>query len=71
MTKEEASQIMRTALLQDCGFSSWTVSTPHLQIAFDIVARIERLACAEIAEQWSGHYQANAIAQAIRERNND
>jgi hypothetical protein len=71
MTKEEASQIMRTALMQDCGFSSWTVSTPHLQIAFDIVARIERLACAEIADQWGGHYQANAIAQAIRERNND
>jgi hypothetical protein len=28
----------------------------------------EREACALVADEWSGHFQANAIAQAIRDR---
>jgi hypothetical protein len=36
-----------------------------------IVAAKEREACAKLCEEWGGHYQANAIAQAIRERNNE
>lgn len=27
-------------------------------------------ACAKVADEWSGHYQANEIANKIRERNN-
>lgn len=26
--------------------------------------------CAKVADEWSGHYQANEIANKIRERNN-
>ena len=33
-----------------------------------LVAEKEREACALVADEWSGHFQANAIAQAIRDR---
>ena len=71
MDKLKTAQIMREALATDVGFNSWTVSTPHLQIAFEIVARLEREACARIADEWSGHYQANEIANEIRKRSDD
>ena len=71
MDKHEASRIMQIALNTDIGYKTWTISTPHLEMAFEIVARMEREACANIADEWSGHYQANAIAQAIRDRSVD
>ena len=33
-----------------------------------LVAEKEREACANVADKWSGHFQANAIAQEIRYR---
>lgn len=42
--------------------SPWVV-----KLVGDAVAK-EREACALVADEWSGHFQANAIAQAIRAR---
>lgn len=71
MTDLETFQIMNVAIKTDVGFKSWNVSTPHLRIFAEMVAKKEREACARVADEWSGHYQANEIAKAIRERNND
>ena len=71
MTDLEVYKIMNIAIKTDVGFNSWTVSTPHLRIFAEMIAKQEREACALVADDWSGHYQASEIAKAIRERNND
>jgi len=65
MTQEEIFDLARES---DLGFllgDSWLM---HFEIeAFaKLVAEKEREACAKIADEWSGHYQANEIAKAIR-----
>ena len=44
------------------------VYTVELLFFAKLVVEKEREACALIADEWSGHFQANAIAQAIRAR---
>ena len=71
MTQEEVVFMLAEAIDQDREYKSWHVSTKHLMTLAKMVAEKEREACAKIADEWSGHFQANEIAKAIRERNND
>lgn len=79
MDKLKTAQIMREALATDVGFNSWTVSTPHLQIAFEMVAKMEREACARLCEKlgeeddsfYAEFSRSTDCAEAIRKRSDD
>lgn len=63
MTKEE---IIELAI--KCGWDNPATNMMPLYEFAKLVAEKERETCAKIADEWSGHFQANAIAQAIRDR---
>jgi len=68
MTQDEIVKSLKEIVAQDIGYTTWTISTPHLISLVNKAIDIEREACALVADEWSGHFQANAIAQAIRAR---
>ena len=47
-------------------YENCDVYTADLLFFAKLVAEKEREACAKIADEWSGHFQANEIAKAIR-----
>jgi len=63
MTQDE---IIKLAI--KCGWDNPANNMMPLYEFAKLVAEKEREACALIADEWSGHFQANAIAQAIRAR---
>ena len=59
----------------DKHYASWddvqmTVSMPQIVELVNRAIKQEREACSDIADSWSGHYQANEIAEKIRAREN-
>lgn len=49
-----------------CGWDNPATNMMPLYEFAKLVAEKEREACAKIADEWSGHFQANEIAKAIR-----
>ena len=68
MTQDEVLKELRIVIYGNQKFKTWTISTPHIVELVNRAIKQERDACAEIADSWSGHYQANEIAKKIRAR---
>jgi hypothetical protein len=75
MTRDEIIELAKQAgMIQDGevwfshSYTNCDVYTVELLFFAKLVAEKEREACALVADEWSGHFQANAIAQAIRAR---
>ena len=70
MTQDEVLKELRSVISTNQQFTTWTISTPHIVELVNRAIKQEREACAEIADSWSGHYQANEIAEEIKARGN-
>jgi hypothetical protein len=70
MKQDEVLKELRSVIATNQQFTTWTISTPHIVELVNRAIKQEREACSDIADSWSGHYQANEIAEAIRTRGN-
>jgi len=78
MTQEEVIKDLKEILARDIGYTTWTISTPHLVSLVNKAIEAEREACAAICDEVSKDmsigplekYRASWIAQAIRARGN-
>jgi hypothetical protein len=78
MTQEEVIKDLKEILARDIGYTTWTISTPHLVSLVNKAIEAEREACAVICDEVSKDmsigplekYRASWIAQAIRARGN-
>ena len=70
MTQEQVISLAREALKHDPGFAAWTLSTPHLEIIVNMAIKIEREACAKIADAYEPRCDTcpSGVATAIRAR---
>jgi hypothetical protein len=76
MTQEEVIKDLKEILARDIGYTTWTISTPHLVFLVNKAIEAEREACAAICDEVSKDmsigplekYRASWIAQAIRAR---
>ena len=68
MTQDEVLTELRSVIATNQQFTTWTISTPHIVELVNRAIKQEREACSDIADSWSGHYQANEIAEKIRAR---
>jgi len=76
MTQDEIVKSLKEIVAQDIGYTTWTISTPHLVSLVNKAIDIEREACALIADQISNNtsihvlekYSASEIAKSIRAR---
>jgi len=68
MTQDEVLTELRSVIATNQQFTTWTISTPHIIELVNRAIKQEREACSDIADSWSGHYQANEIAEKIRAR---
>ena len=69
MEKYEDIEFLRKAVKEDVGFSTWTISTPHLMRFAELVRQDEREACAQVALDYDLHsISAKVIAATIKER---
>jgi hypothetical protein len=73
MTQDEIIELAKQSGLMADGemwfsptYGSGDVHIVHLEAFAKLVAEKEREACAKISDEWSGHFQANEIAKAIR-----
>ena len=72
-TDNEIVVMAKEACKTDVGFTTFTISTKHLQVFAEMVAAKEREACAKVCDDlstshtWEGCY-ANECASAIRAR---
>lgn len=64
MTQDEIVKSLKEIVAQDIGYTTWTISTPHLVSLVNKAIDIEREACANICEE--KYYLA--VADAIRAR---
>lgn len=73
MTRDDIIRLAREALSQSPGYSVWTLSTPHLEIIVNMAIKIEREACAKIAEAYEPRCDTcpSGVATAIRARGED
>ncbi len=78
MTQDEVIKDLKEILARDIGYTTWTISTPHLVSLVNKAIEAEREACAAICDEVSKDisigplekYRASWIAQAIRARGN-
>jgi hypothetical protein len=74
MTQEEIVKSLKEIVAQDIGYTTWTISTPHLVSLVNKAIAIEREACAklcddyDVAEDVNTCDTAEGIAIAIRAR---
>jgi hypothetical protein len=70
MTQEQIILLAREALSHNPGYGVWTLSTPHLEIIVNTAIKIEREACAKIAEAYEPRCDTcpSGVANAIRAR---
>jgi hypothetical protein len=70
MTQEQVILLAREALLHNPGYGAWTLSTPHLEIIVNMAIKIEREACAKVAETYEPRCDTcpSGVATAIRAR---
>jgi|688.fasta_scaffold853754_2 hypothetical protein len=70
MTRDDIIRLAREALKHDPGFAAWTLSTPHLEIIVNMAIKIEREACAKVAEAYEPRCDTcpSGVATAIRAR---
>lgn len=68
MTQDEILTELHSVITGNQKFTTWTISTPHIVELVNRAIKQEREACLDIADSWSGHYQANEIAEKIRAR---
>jgi hypothetical protein len=53
MTQDEVIKELHNVIAGNQNFTTWTVSTPHLVELVNRVVKVEREACADIAENWN------------------
>jgi hypothetical protein len=73
MTQDEIVKSLKEIVSQDIGYTTWTISTPHLVSLVNKAIDIEREACAKIVESdpsYDFHKFACEAAYAIRARGN-
>ena len=58
MTQDEIVKSLKEIVAQDIGYTTWTISTPHLVSLVNKAIDIEREACAKVCEEMS-NTQAN------------
>jgi hypothetical protein len=70
MTQDEIVKSLKEIVAQDIGYTTWTISTPHLVSLVNKAIDIEREACAKIADEWAvgWPHPSQVIAERIRER---
>ena len=67
MTENEVTVMLAEAIDQDKEYKSWHISTKHLMTFAAMVQKVEREACAKVADGWPD-YDVQGLAEAIRAR---
>jgi len=72
MNKYEDIDLLRRAMMEDVGFNTWTISTPHLMRFAELVRADERKRIAKTLETFGdGYVRANYIVHQLIEDTNE